>query len=341
MAALAILGGAGPVSPLVWETLDPEDGMETTTWAGAIASAGGSSQHLTLTLFPDSTFRLRRTDPEARDGGSRGAYELGRWERRDGDRLVLRSGTREPRELRLVDPGTLRAVGPGRTYELARQGVVDPVPGPMPLRGMYAYLADAATFNECSTGRRFPVAFEGAQTEVERAYLEVAPSAGAPVLVSLTGRFDERPAMEGPDTDHLVIEELGRFWPGETCAREAMAMASLRNTYWRPVEIDGTPVTVAEGQREPHLLIEGDGDEARGFTGCNGFRGTVQHTDTRLRLGPLAVTRKACPSPAGETETRFLRALEATTSYRVVGDTLDLRDEDDEVRMRLEARYLG
>lgn len=117
-------------------------------------------------------------------------------------------------------------------------------------------------------------------------------------------------------------------------------MASLRNTYWRPVEIDGKPVTVAEAGREPHLLIESDGDEVRGFTGCNGFHGSVQHTDTDLHLGPLAVTRKACPPPAGGTETRFLRALEATTSYRVVGDALDLRDEDDEVRMRLEARYL-
>lgn len=118
-------------------------------------------------------------------------------------------------------------------------------------------------------------------------------------------------------------------------------MASLRNTYWRPVEIDGKPVTVVEGQREPHLLTEGEGDKVRGFTGCNGFHGSFEHTDTRLRFAALAVTRKACPPPANETETRLLRALEATTSYRIVGDALDLRDDDDEIRMRLEARYLG
>ncbi len=40
-------------------------------------------------------------------------------------------------------------------------------------------------------------------------------------------------------------------------------------------------------------------------------------------------------------EARFLRALEATVSYRIVVAPLDLRDEHDEARMRLEARYLG
>jgi len=104
-AVLAILGVAGPLSALVWSSLDGEDRMETVTWAGVVSSTGGSPTRLTLTLFPDSTYRLHRTPLGARHGQAPEAYELGRW-RLDGDRFVLRSGSKQTRELHLVDANT-------------------------------------------------------------------------------------------------------------------------------------------------------------------------------------------------------------------------------------------
>ena len=86
------------------------------------------------------------------------------------------------------------------------------------MRGLYVYLADAALFTECETGRRYPVAFEGDSVTLERAYLEMRRQPGEEVLVSLEGRIAERPAMEGPRTEEsLIIKRFIGAWPGETC----------------------------------------------------------------------------------------------------------------------------
>ena len=53
----------------------------------------------------------------------------------------------------------------------------------------------------------------------------------------------------------------------------------------------------------------------------------------------VITTRMAC-LPESDLEARFLSALSATTSQRVAGETLGLRDRDGKLRMRLEARYL-
>ena len=44
--------------------------------------------------------------------------------------------------------------------------------------------------------------------------------------------------------------------------------------------------------------------------------------------------------PDNGLETRFLTALDATAAQRIVGETLELRDRDGKLRMRLDARYL-
>jgi hypothetical protein len=46
------------------------------------------------------------------------------------------------------------------------------------------------------------------------------------------------------------------------------------------------------------------------------------------------------PSDVTAMETAFTAALENTVSYRVAGESLDLRDEVGTVRIRLEARPL-
>ena len=83
---------------------------------------------------------------------------------------------------------------------------------------MYVYLADAALFTECETGRRYPVAFEGDSVTLERAYLEMRRQPGEEVLVSLEGHIAERPAMEGNQSEEsLIVKRFIGLWPGETC----------------------------------------------------------------------------------------------------------------------------
>jgi len=321
------------------------------TFAGDLPCADCPGQRLVLTLFADHSYRLRRTYLGVNRGADEDFYELGRWEqsRDDGSRVILHGGSKEANQYRLVSSKRLRLldkegndIDSALNYDLERQADIDPVPGPMPLRGLYAYMADAATFNECRTGKRFPVSLEAAHIDVERAYLaSMQDNPGAPLLATLQGRFEERttdPAA-GP-REHLIVERFQRFWPGETCAREALAQASLTNTYWRPVEIDGEPVLLQGAQREPHFVLSQQGNRVHGSTGCNRIMGGFEQDAESLRFTNLATTRMACPPAITQLEARFLEVLNAVTSQRIVGESLELRDASGQLRMRLESRYL-
>ena len=115
----------------------------------------------------------------------------------------------------------------------------------------------------------------------------------------------------------------------------------LLDTYWRPVEIDGNPVLIHPGTREPHLVLSKEGSRTNGYAGCNAFSGPFVHAGDALRFGPLAVTQRACIADEGNTlEASFLRALGATASQRITGESLELRDAAGKTRMRLESRVL-
>jgi len=106
------------------------------------------------------------------------------------------------------DPAT-DAGGPGETTD---GGV---------MRGRFTYMADAAIFEDCATGRAHPVAMEGGYLDAERAYLADRPEPGAPLLVTFDGRIEPRPPMEGHGLiDTIVIDRFGATHPGEDCDGE-------------------------------------------------------------------------------------------------------------------------
>jgi heat shock protein HslJ len=123
-------------------------------------------------------------------------------------------------------------------------------------------------------------------------------------------------------------------------APQAASHAELLDTFWRPVEIDGNPVRIHPGTREPHMVLAREGSRANGYAGCNSFAGSFKQEGEALRFGPLAVTRRACLGDGADAlEASFLGALEATASQRITGESLELRDAAGKTRMRLEARY--
>jgi copper homeostasis protein (lipoprotein) len=285
--------------------------------------------HPTLTLFPDSTFRLRQVyqEPQAV------FHHLGRWSVDEKDkRLVLRSGSGAPQlfqvegtdSLRLVD--TLgQPIGTEHNYWLVRSPQVDPVRDTMTLRGTYSCTADAGHFTECGSGLSFPVAQVGANADLERAYLGARTQPGGPLLVGFRGHFEEQPSMEGARSlEQLVVDRFDRVWPGANCERR-MSNATLENTYWKLVEFGGEPARVAENIAEPHLLLHPATKQATGSTGCNRFSGPYELSGDSLRLGPLTSTRRACLDPEmNRQESTLLEGFDATRSWKTTDDTLVL-----------------
>ncbi len=77
------------------------------------------------------------------------------------------------------------------------------------------------------------------------------------------------------------------------------------------------------------LEIEEAGTVA-GSTGCNTMFGQIRQGAGVLKIGPLAVTRKACPPAVMDQERKFVDALNAATDYRSERGKLILLDAKSE-----------
>jgi copper homeostasis protein (lipoprotein) len=202
--------------------------------------------------------------------------------------------------------------------------------------GMYSYLADAGVFAECPGGTPLPVAHEVDNAALERAYLYAREEPGEPVLVTLEGRVQRRPRMEGDGTrDYLIVDRFRKVWPGENCEKVSVE-TPLINTHWHLVELNGKPVETHPGQREIYLRLRPDVTQLMGFAGCNQFKGRYALDGPALRFERLASTLTACPYL--DEERAYLDALETVTGYEILGETLDLNCED-RVVARFKAVY--
>ena len=106
----------------------------------------------------------------------------------------------------------------------------------------------------------------------------------------------------------------------EAAAAES-GQAALAGT-WTLEDIGGARAAAGV---ESYVSLTAEG-EVLGRGGCNGFRGSYSLDGEALTLGPLAATRRACPPPQMQQETRFLAALEATRGFRIEDGRLVLVD---------------
>ena len=205
------------------------------------------------------------------------------------------------------------------------------------LAGMFQYLADAPLFRDCRTNKVFPVAMEGDYAKLERAYLNAGAAAGDELMVNIEGRYVVKPSVDPNDRQiKLIVDSFEAIYPEETCV--TMADESLRDTYWKLVEVAGDPVATPEGQREAHMVLASEESQVRGHAGCNRFSGSYENEDSRLSFGPLAATMMACLEGM-DTEKAFLAALEKADRYEIKGQTMTLYGGD-EVVARFEAVHL-
>ena len=126
---------------------------------------------------------------------------------------------------------------------------------------------------------------------------------------------------------------------GGCAAQPGKPAVPLTQTYWRVAEIDGNPITIRPGTREPHIVLRREGNRISGFAGCNNLSGGFQQDGASLRVSDkLAMTRMACVGEGDALEAAFTRALASTAAYRITGDRLELRDATGAVRMIFTAR---
>lgn len=102
----------------------------------------------------------------------------------------------------------------------------------------------------------------------------------------------------------------------------------IESRTWRLASIDSQPVIPSDDPRQAaQVVFDGGAQRVSGSGGCNRISGSYQRTGAQLKIGPMVSTRMAClDASRGQLETRFLAALQATTSYSVAGNELILLD---------------
>jgi len=81
---------------------------------------------------------------------------------------------------------------------------------------------------------------------------------------------------------------------------------------------------------ESKLTLSFVDGKVSGSAGCNSFHGTYATEGSRLQLGPLATTRRACEEPLMTQEQEFLAALASAVSWSIDGNVLDMHRADGE-----------
>ncbi|HYQ89328.1 MAG TPA: META domain-containing protein [Candidatus Binatia bacterium] len=107
--------------------------------------------------------------------------------------------------------------------------------------------------------------------------------------------------------------------------RKSRVEAELGNTRWRSIRIGDRPVVISGHEREPWIQLDPRAQRVTGSGGCNRITGSYESGRDALRFRGLNTTQMACVSI--ETETAFLRALNQTRRYRIIGRTLQLMDD--------------
>lgn len=279
---------------------------------------------LTVTLFPDGTFRLR----EKRDGSAEPVLDLGEWaqEVEGGIRLVLRGGAGNRRAFREI--GTDKLVADDGS-ELVQAATPDPIDGRFRLSGMYRDAQDGGLFAPCLVGRIYGVAPGGAEPDLEKAWVDATPSRETSLYVEIIGSFD--------NNNSVTVDRFLGLKRGGACPALASRGSALRDTEWRLVELDGDRPAFDDWRRRPLMRLD-DLGKFTASTGCNTLNGDYVLDPAGLRFTPGPMTMMACPPPETAIEKRFVAALDAIRTAQISGTTLDLIDGAGKRRMRLEAR---
>lgn len=112
----------------------------------------------------------------------------------------------------------------------------------------------------------------------------------------------------------------------------------LTGTHWTLTQLNGEAVKPPAGHGEVFLELNADTKRVAGSGGCNRLMGSYELDGSSLRFRQVATTMMACAGDAMPREQDFVKALGATTSFRIRGATLFLRAEDNTVLARLTAQ---
>ncbi|HAU5638813.1 envelope stress response activation lipoprotein NlpE [Citrobacter amalonaticus] len=188
------------------------------SWRGILPCADCEGIETSLFLEKDGTWVMNERYQGVREEPSSFA-SYGTWAR-TADKLVLTDSQGEKSYYRAKGDALEMLDREGNPIESQFNYTLAPVKSslpvtPMAMRGMYFYMADAATFTDCATGKQVSVA---SNAELERGYLAARGTSEKPVLLSVEGHFtlEANPDTHEPVKTLMADKEI-KFIPGKSC----------------------------------------------------------------------------------------------------------------------------
>lgn len=134
-------------------------------------------------------------------------------------------------------------------------------------------------------------------------------------------------------TEHIRVDALNPS-PAELPLTPVMTNdppmtpdASLTDTYWKVIDVQGDPVQVSDQMREPHLVLQSQDNRFHGSGGVNRLMGGYTFDGDSLTFSDAASTMMAGPPEAMRQEQTIIAALARVRGFRISGDALTLVDE--------------
>ncbi|MFK5986472.1 MAG: META domain-containing protein [Pseudomonadota bacterium] len=124
--------------------------------------------------------------------------------------------------------------------------------------------------------------------------------------------------------------------------KDTKIIASLTDTYWKLLSLNGQAVSLREGEKEVSMVLASEKSSIRGFSGCNRFFGSFMKNNVnnqQIKFSKLASTRKMCKDNMQQ-EREFLKVLSLTTSYKTSAESLFLYNKNNQVIAQFESRYM-
>lgn len=204
------------------ETLTPTQMAELKpmqqSWRGILPCADCEGIETSLFLAKDGTWVMNeRYQGVTKEPSSFASY--GTWARTAG-KLVLTDSKGEKSWYRVKGDNLEMLDQEGNPIESTLNYTLAPVKAslpatPMAMRGMYFYMADAAIFTDCATGKKMAVA---SNAQLERDYAVARGTETKPVLLVVEGHFT---LEANPDTGEMVKtlqpDSNTKFIPGKDC----------------------------------------------------------------------------------------------------------------------------
>lgn len=187
------------------------------SWRGVLPCADCEGIETSLFLEKDGTWVMNQHYQGAKAPSSFASY--GSWAR-TADKLVLTDTQGEKHYFRAKGEGLEMLNREGNPIESQFNYTLAPVNAalpstPMAMRGMYFYMADAASFTDCATGKKVSVANNA---QLERDYAAARGNDTKPVLLTVNGHFTlEANPDTGQSVKTLIVDKDAAFQAGKDC----------------------------------------------------------------------------------------------------------------------------